>query len=261
MFWLERIFWNTKMLPRLKEVEDDRKLYLDYYKMMRDYTQHEDSLINQRLGWLITLHGFLYASLALTVHAIVDMQSQAQNNACILNYSSIYVDPCARIEVFVFFICLVGLWVAVSVLRSIQGAIGALRSISRITERTLDRENRSSTSSPAYYTIGKGKNTIFLPKTLGAGSTKSTRDGVTAAKFIPRVIITSWIVISILHLNFSVNINKQSDYGINLFIVAIALFSPFIWFYLRNNIRIRAFMILNKRRIFSAMRKKPEADH
>src|SRR5271154_2261501 len=37
------------------------------YQIFREYLQHEDELANNRLSWMLTIHGFLYASYAFTV--------------------------------------------------------------------------------------------------------------------------------------------------------------------------------------------------
>src|SRR5580658_9768416 len=38
-----------------------------HYKLFRDYIEHEDSLINQRLLWNINIQGFLFAAYGLSV--------------------------------------------------------------------------------------------------------------------------------------------------------------------------------------------------
>ena len=39
----------------------------EIYRIFREYLQHEDGLANNRLSWMLTIHGFLYASYAFTI--------------------------------------------------------------------------------------------------------------------------------------------------------------------------------------------------
>jgi hypothetical protein len=35
---------------------------VEHYKLFRDYIEHEDGLVNQRLLWNINIQGFLFAT-------------------------------------------------------------------------------------------------------------------------------------------------------------------------------------------------------
>jgi hypothetical protein len=39
----------------------------EIYQIFREYLRHEDGLANNRLSWMPTIHGFLYASYAFTI--------------------------------------------------------------------------------------------------------------------------------------------------------------------------------------------------
>jgi hypothetical protein len=43
------------------------QLDLKVYETFRKYVKHEDNLVNQRMSWMLMIHGFLYAAYALTV--------------------------------------------------------------------------------------------------------------------------------------------------------------------------------------------------
>jgi hypothetical protein len=40
---------------------------LRVYEAFRNYARHEDNLINNRVMWLLSIHGFLYATYGLTL--------------------------------------------------------------------------------------------------------------------------------------------------------------------------------------------------
>lgn len=46
---------------------------MTYYERVRDYVQHEDDLINSRLTWSLTIHGFLFATLGILAGKAVDV--------------------------------------------------------------------------------------------------------------------------------------------------------------------------------------------
>jgi hypothetical protein len=43
------------------------------YEMFRDYMKNEDNLLNHRLTWLLTIHGFLYATCGFTLQMRVEV--------------------------------------------------------------------------------------------------------------------------------------------------------------------------------------------
>jgi len=44
-----------------------------YYSCLRSYVEHEDGLINYRLTWSLTVHGFLFATFGLLAAKVVDL--------------------------------------------------------------------------------------------------------------------------------------------------------------------------------------------
>jgi hypothetical protein len=49
--------------------------YEAHYKLFRDYIEHEDSLINERLLWIINIQGFLFATYGFSVQKLADVQA------------------------------------------------------------------------------------------------------------------------------------------------------------------------------------------
>src|SRR3954452_6090771 len=46
---------------------------LKVYDLFRRYIEHENHLVNQRLTWLLTIHGFLYATCGLVLQKKVEI--------------------------------------------------------------------------------------------------------------------------------------------------------------------------------------------
>ena len=44
----------------------------EHFKIFRDYMQHEDNLINQRVSWNSTIQGFLFATYGLSQQKLPD---------------------------------------------------------------------------------------------------------------------------------------------------------------------------------------------
>jgi len=53
---------------------------LKYYELMRGYVAHEDNLINSRLTWSLTIHGFLFATLGILIGKLVDIVVDIQKS-------------------------------------------------------------------------------------------------------------------------------------------------------------------------------------
>lgn len=56
--------------PRLNPTEDALTL-AKRWEMARELIEHEDNLVNHRIGWLLNLQGFLFAALGLGASALV----------------------------------------------------------------------------------------------------------------------------------------------------------------------------------------------
>jgi hypothetical protein len=46
-----------------------------HYKIFRDYIEHEDGLINNRLLWIINIQGFLFATYGFSVQKLAEIQN------------------------------------------------------------------------------------------------------------------------------------------------------------------------------------------
>ena len=62
------------MTEKNEEKMTEKNLDLDeslkYYQLIRDYIIHEDTLINNRLSWLLTIQGLLFAAYGYSIREI-----------------------------------------------------------------------------------------------------------------------------------------------------------------------------------------------
>jgi hypothetical protein len=58
----------------------------EIYQIFREYLQREDGFANNRLSWMLTIHGFLYASYAFTIQT--KLQVAQRMNSDSLTHSS-----------------------------------------------------------------------------------------------------------------------------------------------------------------------------
>ncbi len=56
-----------RILNQIDSSEDNSVKYRELYKILRAYVVHEDNLINNRLGWLLTSQGLLFSAYAFSL--------------------------------------------------------------------------------------------------------------------------------------------------------------------------------------------------
>lgn len=163
--------------------------YLAFYSAFRDYAKHEDTLINYRLGWILTIHGFLYATYGFTLqkelevlgHNGVDLQAPA------LCYSLTQAD------FFLFCIAIVGMSISILGWLSISAAKRALASIDQIFQtnhtHTLETTKRGKRTTDMYLIPGLYR----FPAIQGGGLRENVSRGLSASTLIPWILCISWI--------------------------------------------------------------------
>ncbi len=69
---------------RFSVIEDGPAKFSDvlsYYDRLKSYAQHEDDLLNSRLNWSLTVHGFLFAIFGVLTGKITDLYVQLHNSS------------------------------------------------------------------------------------------------------------------------------------------------------------------------------------
>lgn len=136
---------------------------VEIYKLFRDYVKHEDELINRRMSWNLTLHGFLFAAYGLSLQMV---NQGAQPGVAIAALSLLYLLP------------IIGIVVAFLGWRSIKAAQKAIKNL------RLQWECRISPQPD-----------VFFPGLAGAGSEEAERLGMYSQNRIPVVIFFGWLAI------------------------------------------------------------------
>jgi hypothetical protein len=145
--------------------EKEYRHFSDFYKRMRDQVEHENTLYNQRIVWLITMQAFLFATLGLLMQAKV-----AETTVTSL-----------QINCFRYLICFVGLAVALISERILSDARNALKHL---------RDHWDQASIPAPYEK-------FFPHVNG-GSGKATDRTFRRSRNLPMMFCVVWVIAMVI---------------------------------------------------------------
>jgi hypothetical protein len=195
------------------------------YEFFRDYVKHEDNLINQRLTWLLTIHGFLYATCGFTLQKKYEIAEKIASDyvahPALLCPIVDYAHKCAQLQVkyfsmdnlgftsievdlFLFFLAAVGFIISILALISINAAKNAANSIRGLFEYQYEnvKPNTSSAShaplvklvSHGLYIIRNPKGDGFLvPGVTGGGLKQGHFLGFIAPMVIPSILAIGWL--------------------------------------------------------------------
>jgi len=199
---------------------------LAIYETFRKYIAHEDDLTNNRITWMLTIHGFLYASYGFTLQKKLEVLDKI--NSFVIDRDLTFADYIAQsklwlawldVEVFLVIIAGVGMAISWYALQSVRSAAHALNStrflfelkfftfpVSRerkckITEeeaRAISGKVRDIELIESVIDIGPANCEILIPTITGGGHQALHRGGVSAALMIPIVLFISWIVALLL---------------------------------------------------------------
>jgi uncharacterized membrane protein len=96
---------------------------LGLYRIFRDYLQHEDNLINSRLTWSLTVHGFLFACYGILLGKLADDFAALQASA----HSQLQEHIIVALFCFQLPIALLGVFVGFSSWRAIKASHYAIQ--------------------------------------------------------------------------------------------------------------------------------------
>jgi hypothetical protein len=121
----------VSMKPQFTRAELQKKLgvksAIEVYKITREYIQHEDGLVNQRMSWFINLNSFLFLALGPIFAAIVALLKSEcygeQIRACDLPLFFTYSN---HIYVFLLMYGLVGAITSAVTFASVNAAYSAI---------------------------------------------------------------------------------------------------------------------------------------
>lgn len=207
-----------ELKPEQKNALD---IHLKLYEIYRTYVVHEDNLTNNRMTWLLSIHGFLYATYGIALHMkfevfqkIEDVSRSAHNlrlsgSTTILSalgyerqHTLLDLNTTAlQIDFFLF--CVAGIGVSISViawiaLNAARQAIKALR-INNNIAFDMHEDNdadfqRGVIAGPIFFGVGTRLAKYWIPQITGGGLPAGDIRGFYAPEFIPKILITGWAI-------------------------------------------------------------------
>ncbi len=143
------------------------------YKIYRGYIEHEDTLINHRTTWLITIQSFLWATFGFSYQKKYEMFVKIRESAVCQN--SFGLAP-AEFNGFLFILAVVGFSTAFVSLISVSAAVSA------IGELKKEWGTLAATWPDA----------VLLPKITGGGSRWASKAGIVIALALPIFFCAAW---------------------------------------------------------------------
>jgi hypothetical protein len=200
---ITRLFRRRPPPSRLPSPALPLEQAIKVYGLFRDYVKHEDGLVNNRLLWLLSIHGFLYATYGFTIQKKLEI---AQKIADIIHeksdiYAQCYIETSPLLvsiiqtELFLLCIIMVGALISIAGLISIGAAKSAAKSI-----REIFNQQYSSLITARFgirYTFTAGNNVTnyaVFPSIVGGGRRGLDWRGFVASTAIPWVLLISWSV-------------------------------------------------------------------
>ena len=160
---------------------EERELYTLY----RDYIKHEDSLINNRVGWFIQLHSFLIASYGILFSAL--LASFFPSGKAAAGAGDIQAIAC-----YLFYaVAAVGSASSIAAIFSISAAQSAI-----------------STLESGWKTIPR---TQTLPGIVGGGHVTSNRFGASLHRGLPFTLLIVWVCSIAVPLRFSAVLQRPAS--------------------------------------------------
>jgi hypothetical protein len=185
--------------------DDNIKLY----ETFRNYARHEDNLINNRVMWLLSIHGFLYATYGLTVQKRLEIVEKISLNVSTMldapakiaayKFDNNLSASLGSIELFLILISVIGLFISILAQRSIKAAKISVLNLQKIFllndikvfEGHFDRRGRDVGSVVCLEDRGSA---VYLPNIAGGGKNYLIDVGHSASTTIPLLLACSWVV-------------------------------------------------------------------
>lgn len=179
---------------------------LSLYGTFRDYLEHEDSLINSRLTWSLTIHGFLFASYGILLGKIADgfIELQKAGTHTLLDEHII-----SALLLFQVPVAALGVFIGYSSWRAIIASHNAIQHLVTIAH---------SQGQPLHILEGRKTvpplNSVLLPRIIGGGAkirdgkqnedAKQNEDHTASARSyylrLPELIMWLWIFLASVSL-------------------------------------------------------------
>ncbi len=179
---------------------DRTKHNMAIYEMFRSYVEHEDDLTNNRITWMLAIHGFLYASYGFTIQKKLEVFDKI--NAIVATNPTVNFDNYMRtgqlryvlveIEVFLITIACVGLFISLFAGFSVRAAHRAIQNNKTLFENKFYPEQRHGVEKTV--NLGDSTNELRVPTIVGGGNEHEVKFGDLTSKGLPAILATSWIL-------------------------------------------------------------------
>lgn len=155
------------------------KYFHDLYTKYRDYIQHEDYLINQRITWLISIQSFLIATFGFSYQKKFEILSLNISKVEPLKDTQLekFNDLISKYDTFLIILTIIGIAVSIIALLSTNAAHSAIDVLSSEWKKI----------SP--------DNGLELPGIIGGGSKKAHRYGKVLAELLPWFFLGIWLFV------------------------------------------------------------------
>ena len=183
----------------------------DYYDRIRNYIQHEDGLINSRLTWSLTIHGFLFAIYGILLGKISDEFNQIDKCPTVLLERVVPALFALQVPIALF-----GALVGHQSRNAIVSAHNAIRHIVCIAESSSYLKAHSPNSSvnaedgsqktPVEEAKSALVDTILLPKVVSGGAPKDLLTGGARTYYInlPLFAMLMWFGLGVVSLGSAI---------------------------------------------------------
>jgi len=183
--------------PTQYEIDKDaRDLRIKRYEMLRDYAKHEDNLVNNRVMWILTIHGFLYATYGFSLQKKLEVVQKFEEASrmplsAILRQGNSVARTLLELECFLFVLSGVGIAVSLLGYMSIHAAKEAVININAVFEFA-----EPPSADKKYEALGEvvDLNGFLLPTTAGGGTGFAKTAGSSASVRIPIFLAVSWCI-------------------------------------------------------------------
>jgi hypothetical protein len=165
-------------------MSDEYEKTLNRYKAARDYITHEDSLINNRLTWLLVSQGLTFSAFSALFKPISDIIVHLHGDHCLPEKAVISLQETMDfLEGLQFILSFLGLCISVISFLGVQAAVRAIRKVSGDYEEVSKKAE--------------------LPGLIGGGSEDAHNFGILYPRGIPIVLFFAWLfVILIQHRSY-----------------------------------------------------------
>lgn len=164
----------------MSDVYKKIEMQMEYYKIVKNYANHEDTLIGSRLNWILVISSFLFAGLGIATQAYDVLSRNIVFTICGIEFS-IYFSLALLYSVL-------GISSAVSCYYGIRGAA---KSLDRLENNWIDFKSDFDHLDSCVQR---------LPGILGAGEDRRKRPGTRYPQNVTFTILFGWFAVLLFNI-------------------------------------------------------------